>query len=53
MALDINGYNSAFRTFVDFAQMTHKDGYDSAARSTERPQSDATRSLASWWRTRR
>jgi len=29
-SLDTNGYNSAFRTFVEFAQMTHKDGYDSA-----------------------
>lgn len=31
MPLDINGYNNAFRTFVDFAQKTHRDGYDSAA----------------------
>ena len=29
--LDINGYNATFRTFVDFAQKTHKDGYDSAS----------------------
>ena len=29
--LDINGYNTAFKTFVDFAQMTHNDGYSSAS----------------------
>ena len=33
MALDINtGYSSAFKTFVDFAEKTHADGHDSAAR---------------------
>jgi len=30
MALDINGYNGTFRTFVDFAQKTSRDGYGSA-----------------------
>ena len=30
MALDINGYNATFRTFVEFAQKTQRDGYDSA-----------------------
>ena len=31
MALDINtGYSSAFKTFVDFAEKTNADGYDSA-----------------------
>ena len=29
-SLDTNGYNLAFRTFVEFAQKTHADGYDSA-----------------------
>lgn len=28
--LDINGYNATFRTFVEFAQKTQRDGYDSA-----------------------
>lgn len=28
--LDIDGYNATFRTFVEFAQKTQKDGYDSA-----------------------
>ena len=30
MALDINGYNATFRTFVEFAEKTQRDGYDSA-----------------------
>ena len=30
-ALDINGYSASFRTFVEFAQKTHGDGYDSAS----------------------
>lgn len=28
--LDINGYNATFRTFVEFAEKTQRDGYDSA-----------------------
>ena len=32
MALDINtGYSSAFKAFVDFAEKTNADGYDSAS----------------------
>ena len=32
MSLDINtGYSSVFKTFVDFAEKTYADGYDSAA----------------------
>ena len=32
MALDINtGYSSVFKTFVDFAEKTYADGYDSAS----------------------
>ena len=30
MALGINGYNVTFRTFVEFAEKTQRDGYDSA-----------------------
>lgn len=31
MILDTNGYSVAFKTFVDFAQKTQRDGHDSAS----------------------
>lgn len=31
MTLDTNGYSTAFRTFVEFAQNTQRDGHDSAS----------------------
>lgn len=30
MALDINAYNATFKAFVEFAEKTQRDGYDSA-----------------------